>query len=275
MTDETLPVARPRLRVLRPFRRWYRDLVIRRRAAFVVSYPKSGRTWLRLLLAHAFVPLTGRPLSLNLTVYRNRTLGIPYILFSHDGTDTAAWREDLGDKRAFAGRPVLLLVRDPRDVLVSYYFDLSRRSHRFAGDLDAFLHSPQFGIDRMIDFLNSWVTHAHVPSKFEILRYEEMHADAAGALRRAVGFFGVPDIPDAVVARAAEQTSFPRMRAMEARGVLGDGRLRPADPHDAESYKVRRGRVGGYADYLTSPQIDFLNDRLRARLAASYRDYWL
>src|SRR3989304_3789422 len=96
MTDETLPVARPRLRVLRPFRRWYRDLVIRRRAAFVVSYPKSGRTWLRLLLAHAFVPLTGRPLSLNLTVYRNRTLGIPYILFSHDGTDTAAWRGGVG-----------------------------------------------------------------------------------------------------------------------------------------------------------------------------------
>lgn len=263
-----------RQRVLRPFRRLYRQLIVRPRAAYVVSYPKSGRTWLRFLLAESFAPLVARPLSLDLTVYRSAERQIPYILFSHDGTDPAEWRDDLGDKHAFAGRPVLLLVRDPRDVMVSYYFDLTRRNVQFEGDLDAFIRSPRYGIDRMIDFLNSWVDHVRTPSRFSIARYEDFHADAAAALRAVLRFFEVPDVSDAVVAGAVERTSFARMRALERDSLIDDGRLRPTDPADPESYKVRRGRIGGYAEYLTPGQVDFLTARLRQRLRPPFSAYW-
>ena len=47
-------------------------------------------------------------------------------------------------------------------------------------------------------------------------------------------------------------------------------RLRPGDKTDAESFKTRRGVVGGYTDYLGDTEIEFLNQYIAKNL---YRDF--
>ena len=45
--------------------------------------------------------------------------------------------------------------------------------------------------------------------------------------------------------------------------------LRPKDAADPDSYKVRRGKVGGFADYLAASDIEYLN-RIVATLDPRY-----
>ena len=49
------------------------------------------------------------------------------------------------------------------------------------------------------------------------------------------------------------------MRNAEVHDSFGHERLRPADPHNPESFKVRRGKVGGYVDYLSSEDIAYVD----------------
>ena len=85
---------------------------------FIVSYPKSGNTWLRFLVGNLIYP--DEPINFaNIEtrvpdIYRNsdtelRVLPRPRILKSHECFDPRY-------------NNVIYIVRDPRDVAVSYYF---------------------------------------------------------------------------------------------------------------------------------------------------------
>jgi hypothetical protein len=59
---------------------------------------------------------------------------------------------------------------------------------------------------------------------------------------------------------AVDYGSFMNMRAMERGDTLQTGVLRPGNPDDPESYKTRRGIVGGFRDYLSQDQIHDINN---------------
>ena len=72
--------------------------------------------------------------------------------------------------------------------------------------------------------------------------------------------------------RAVEFSSFDNLRAKEQQGFFNSERLQPADADDPESFKVRRGKVGGYKDYFESRQLEEIDNLIRTRLSPSY-DY--
>ena len=101
--------------------------------AFLISYPKCGRTWLRMLLSRALEIHYGAPDIDYLCgdFLGGNVAGAPRIRVSHD--DDPHWKTPRGldrRKRRYRGKQVVLLVRDPRDVVVSMYFERSRRSSR-------------------------------------------------------------------------------------------------------------------------------------------------
>lgn len=254
--------------------RLYTHYWLRRRSSFVVSYPKSGRTWLAVMLGHLFSQITGRPLTIDVHTYADPSRGVPRIFFTHDGAGLTKTGPLTGDKRFYRGKRVLLLVRDPRDVVVSHYYQASRRKRHgpVVAELDAFIRGP-LGIDRIITFMNGWAAHRSVPAQFATMRYEHLHEDCARELRRCVDFFGIAGVTDAALASAVEAGSFGQMRALESEGALDDPRLQPRDPADPDSYKVRRGLVGGYGRDLTDAQIRYLDEQIRGRLDPSFSYY--
>jgi hypothetical protein len=57
------------------------------------------------------------------------------------------------------------------------------------------------------------------------------------------------------------------MQRLESQNAFGVERLEPVDPGDPESFKVRRGKVGGFPDYLDATTVELLDEKLRrARL---------
>ena len=85
-----------------------------------------------------------------------------------------------------------------------------------------------------------------------------MHDAPAACLRRVLAFMEVqPAVSDDVIAAAVRFARFDNLREMERTRAFDARRLQPTDAADEESYKVRRGKVGGYVDYLDQQDIAF------------------
>jgi hypothetical protein len=248
-------------------------------AAAIVSFPKSGRTWLRLLIGRALCERYGLPESEILDTFAlTRAAGILPTVFSHDGTSNTEGRhlDRLGrDKRVFRGKRVLLLCRDPRDTVISCFFEATKRKRVYDGTLSEFLRDPHYGIQKIVRFYQLWDAARGVPEKLLVLSYEDLHADPAKLLRETLAFLGATDLPDRILAEAIEYGRFDNMRRLEQAGGLGEGsRLRPGDAADASSFKTRKGKVGGFAETLSEQDLAFANRVIAEQgcpLLAAYR----
>jgi len=257
--------------------------------AYLVSFPKSGRTWLTVALGRALQQHFGlagtNPLELR-EMGRLRT-DVPHIRILHEDRPHRKRPEELAtSKEQFRGSKVMFLARDPRDVVVSYYFQRAKReparrilffqrkrreTHApFTGTLSEFLSVPVGGFDTLLRYYNIWAENRTVPAQFLLVRYEDMHAEPARELRKVLAFLGLKAVRDEVIADAVQYSSFDNMRKLEQRDALGSFKLRPADVNDADSYKVRRGKIGGYVDYLAPEEIEMLNGKMAAELSSFY-----
>jgi hypothetical protein len=228
---------------------------------FVVSYPKCGRTWLRVLVGKALCEQFGLDESrLFKTLELSRAAKILPTKFVHDGAGGVAgirWHDQETDKSRFADKKVALLVRDPRDVVVSSYFQAAKRMHAYAGSIHEFIRDECFGIRTIVAMYGAWEKSQHVPGDFLLLRYEDLHRDPAVCLRSLLGFMELEQPNEAAIAAAVRYGGFENMRRLEISGHF-EHKLRPGDPEDPESYKVRKGVVGGYADYLSPEDIRYV-----------------
>lgn len=259
-------------RLLRP-RQAQREDVIRDTEVFVFSFPKSGRTWLTVLIGKALCLHYGYPeeniprtLAFTKKIKAERDPAIRVTGFGHDRSSLdhkLHYREMSGDKSEFAGKDVIFLVRDPKDVVVSYYFQATKRNKVFAGSLSEFVRDETMGIRKVLAFNKNWYDNRDVPRRFQLFTYEQMHEDPHGVLRTTLEIMGVAGVTDAVIDEAVRYGSFDNMRRLEQRNELGAELLKPQDPDDPESFKVRKGEIGGHREYLSDEDIAYIDDCAR------------
>jgi hypothetical protein len=229
----------------------------------ILSIPKSGRTWLRTFLSAYFSHKAGRQFSLTITDHRAPE--IPRIIYSHDRfehlTKGRAWDRLRGKYLIPVAQtlraPIVLLARDPRDAFVSYFVQLTRRNPATPKMVsrmtaDALLHHPRFGIVPMVEVMNTWVKEFGGRPDFALVRYEDFRADAPRNFRRLLTTIGIGEIDSAAFDHALKFSDFDNMQQLEASGSFGTKILQPRNSEDPESFKVRRGKVGGFRDYLST-----------------------
>src|SRR5450432_123955 len=228
--------------------------------AIVVSIPKSGRTWVRAFLCAYFCEKVDRPFTLHPEQYD----GVPCLIYSHDlfeqRTKADRWDKLRGKylipRRERDRLPVILLARDPRDAFVSLYVQLTRRTKETPNELKQqsvaqLLRDPAFGVKSMIEVMNHWLQEWSGRSNFLLLRYESLRRAPAENFRRLLDFLGAAPVNEEAFAQALEFSEFGNMRKLEGAGAFESKILRAGDAREPESYKVRRGKVGGFADYLS------------------------
>jgi hypothetical protein len=187
-----------------------------------------------------------------------------YGLIDHQGRATTIWKihdcwERTADGEALfpaeATAATLYLARDPRDVAVSFahHFEvtidraielMADRDYRVAAKKEAcHFHLPQ-RYSSWSGHVASWLDRSGL--KPTLIRYEDMVADFAAALRRASVALNWDSSEPAIQATVAA-TRFDRLRAQEQAGDfpegLGGGRL-----------FFRRGIAGGWRDTLSPAQ---------------------
>lgn len=234
----------------------------------VVSYGKSGRTWLRVLLSRYYQLRYALPSNLLLQNdnMHARNPAVPRVLFTHDNylEDYTGTQQS---KAPYAGSHVVLLVRHPADTAVSQFFQWKHRmrprkkiinDYPDASDIEPidFVLDEKAGIPKIIRFMNLWASEFDSVKSICAVRYETLRNDTADTLGQVLAF--VNEKPTAEeLAQCVDFASVENMRAME-KGTYFQGvgdRMKPRDAGNPDTYKVRRAKVGGYRDYFTEDEI--------------------
>lgn len=268
-----------RIAVTHRFREHREARKARRCDVMVLSRAKSGRTWLRAMLSRLYQVAYGLPETqlLEFDNFRRQNAAIPNILFTHghylkERLGTPPWREKFRHKK------VIFLVRNPCDVAVSEYFQSTRRASEHKAELYAidrkasmyeFVMTSGMGLPAIVDYFNAWEPVVSKLPRALVVRYEDMRARPEEALARIVAFLGAP-FSEQQIAEAVEFASFENLKEKERTDYFKNSRLSPRDPADPDSFKVRRGKVGGYRDYFDGPERDRMEGFVRSRLSPCF-----
>jgi len=182
------------------------------------------------------------------------------------------------------GKKVVLLVRNPKDIAVSQYFQWQHRMRPVkkklnnypphGADVSAFefVMDPACGLPQIIDYLNLWAREAGKVKSLLIVRYEDMREQPVETLARVMEFIGGSPSRRDAVASAVEYASVENMRKLEERNTfwLAGGRMKPGKKGDPNSYKVRRAKVGGYKDYFDDAQAAEIDELVRKQLSPAF-----
>jgi len=267
--DLTGADAETRIRAERHLRGREQLARLKRSDVVVVSFGKSGRTWLRVMVSRLYQQVHDLPedIMIGFDNFHNLDRRVPRIFFTHDNY-IADYTGNTDTKADFHGRKVVLLMRDPRDVAVSQFFQWKFRMRpekkalndypEHDSDCSAFdfvMHEGG-GLPKIIRFMNLWAREMARIDALELVRYEDMRADPHAVLRRLAEFLDVP-AEQAHIDDAVAYASYENMKKMEAGAGfrMSGGRMMPGDRGNPDSYKVRRGKVGGYRDYFDDAEI--------------------
>ena len=237
----------------------------------VVSFPKCGRTWLRAMLSMYYsnrYGLQDAPLLefANLHYLDRR---IPKIFFTHDCDSSSAPADLSPDKSHYASKRVIYLYRDPRDVAVSLYFHRVNRKKDLDVGIFDFMKQDAGGLRTVIQYMNLWAEAVPRFNEITLMSYEEMQTSPRKSLAATLEFLGEP-VDDASLDAAVAGSSFDELKAIERSGSSSSKRLRPEDAENGDSYKVRRGKVGGYVDYFSLEEIEVVDKILSTHISALY-----
>lgn len=236
----------------------------RRAGVFIISYPKTGRTWLRVMLGKSLILKYHLSDKMILdTFYLTKKAGLIPTVFSHDGPfllrNSAPYYNMNFNEKLYKKRKVIFLIRDIRDTLVSSYFEESKRLKIYDGTLSDFIRDKRFGAKKIVTFYNIWFINRNTPLEFLLIRYEDMHKKPIENLKQVLNFINLKEIEEEILKEAVSFASFNQMKKMEEQNMFGDSILRPGIKSDNESYKVRRGKIGGFIDYFTKEDLMYID----------------
>lgn len=264
---------------------------------YLASYPRSGNTFLRALLAN-YLSGVDRPLTPHEIAFfgagekhedlwlestglgwRERTIEIEWAARA-DYLDRVRKRPGTGpvflkthtlngvvlDKPAFVFGPedrIIYVIRHPLDVLVSaaqfFGLDLPAMADRLM--LNGAFNTSDGGYYEItgswIENVGGWTTETRCPVL--LVKFEQLCEDAGGVLSGILRFLGQPPSPHRV-ARAAADTAFETLQAAHAADGFDQGPGR-----DARHTFFRVGKTGQWRTEVPAP--------LAARLVAALGPY--
>jgi hypothetical protein len=263
----------------------------RRTDLLIIAHPKSGNTWLRVMLSRLYQVRHGLPASLIVTSdeLARRNPAIPRIsatngYYSYEGAVGAALAPDAPDS-PLRHKPIVFLARHPCDIAVSWFFQFTKRqsahkqeliNHFVGRPIDRrtvgmweFVRHSDIGLLSLIEFLNTWERNVGRLPRATIVRYEDLRADPRETLPRITALMG-ESFSDQEIQEAVAFGSFDHLKNLEQQGFFRQGGLSLRNPNDPESFKVRRAKVGGFKDYFTQEQVAELEELVRTRLSPTF-----
>jgi len=216
---------------------------------YLVSYPKSGATWLDFIIANVNVLMSNSDEEVN-------------AFNIHDFVPDIHYAKNIGDIRTrFPSyriikshdnynqhyKKVVYLIRDPRDVMISYYH-FSCALGTYTGSLSDFIQTPNYGIEAWCMHVKGWFEDSPVALRIYFMRYEDMKNDAFATLNVMYEMLG-HHIPETILRRAIELSSFSKMKESEIKWAYG-GR-----PSGEKLNFMRKGKSGAYLEELSAEDI--------------------
>lgn len=185
-------------------------------ATYIISYPKSGNTWMRFILSRLNFPN-------NSIGFNNIQEWIPDSHLSlFDKPKVGQHGTFLKSHTYFTPKikKVIYIVRDPRSVAVSYYHQFKRiegPSYDLSVDqfVKEFISGSLDSFGTWGEHTGSWIGARYGTADFALLKYEDL---LTGNLKNCLTELQklAPKITEKELQNATEETSFKKMRSLEA-----------------------------------------------------------
>lgn len=204
----------------------------------IVEHPKCGRHWLDNLLTYSGNIGTVLSHAGSAAIKRSNKNPMKPMEYFNSIDPRAGWK-----------RKKIFLYRDPRDVMVSFYYqvkyrcDSSKVDISLAEDIHTFIKS-KYGIEYLLKFYQVWENYT---DKFGImfLSYKDLHNDTLSSIKRVFEFLKHP-INEEKILESIEYNSFENTRQRE---------IERNPDWNKKRYHARKGKVKGYLDYLNKEDL--------------------
>ncbi len=234
---------------------------------FLVSFPKTGRTWLNYMIKQ-MVKQSNHPLKNNENFIFNEHDNSEIIIENGTRNNPLDVFKFTSRKRYRRGK-VLFLVRDPRDVVVSHFHQVTKRSRNpfVFKSISDFVKDDILGFNRIIHYYNLWFSQKKIPKDFLLIKYEDLLNEGVDTLSEINQFFNI-DISKDKIEKIYSESSANKMRKNEKENKLEGFK---DFGKDRDKLKVRNAKIGGFINELSEDDILFCNKEMK--LLNSYYNY--
>jgi hypothetical protein len=261
------------------------ELAKARRANFlIIGHPKSGNTWLKVMISRLYQLRYNLPESrlINTDEFARKIPEIPRLAatngyYSYEGEVGKLLAAGAPDN-PLRHKPVLFLARNPIDIAVSWYHQFTKRQSRAKQELiNHFIDHPidrrkvamwefvrhsDIGLPSLIEYQNTWARNVQALERGMLVKYEELRAEPVPTLQRITQLMG-EDFSEEEIRSAVEWGSFENLQKLETSGTFNQGGMKLVNADDPSTYKVRRGKVGGYREDFNPQQVAELEALVR------------
>ena len=255
------------------------------RASFlIIGHPKSGNTWLKVMISRLYQLRYNLPESklINTDEFARKIPEIPRLAatnayYSYEGEVGKLLAAGASDN-PLRHKPVLFLARNPIDIAVSWYHQFTKRqsrakqeliNHSIDNPIDRrtiqmweFVRHSDIGLPSLIEYQNTWARNVHALEKGMLVRYEDLRAEPVPTLQKIMQLMG-EKFSEEEIRAAVEWGSFENLQKLETSGTFSQGGMKLVNREDPSTFKVRRGKVGGYREDFDSHQVAELEALVR------------
>ena len=261
------------------------ELAKAHRANFlIIGHPKSGNTWLKVMISRLYQLRYNLPESklINTDEFARKIPEIPRLAatngyYSYEGEVGKLLACGAPDN-PLRHKPVLFLARNPIDIAVSWFLQFTKRQSRAKQELiNHFVEHPidrrtvqmwdfvrhsDIGLPSLIEYQNTWARNVRELERGMLARYEDLRAEPVPTLHRITQLMG-ENFSEEEVRAAVEWGSFDNLQKLETSGTFSQGGMKLVNADDPSTFKVRRGKVGGYRDDFNPQQVAELEALVR------------
>jgi hypothetical protein len=196
------------LRIRDCVRRFFPQYGYRESDVLIASFPKSGRNWVRFLLANSIVLEAGRDEEIH---FHNSSRWVSTTEPRKPPVEIDGYPRMVADHVEYQGQGtrVIYILRHPADVMESYYVYLRDRWNEPVGEFSSFIRDEEWGIPAWRSHVESWEGSVDI-----LVTFEDLKADPGAVLTEMYTLFE-RDLDDAVIDEAVRRSSFEYMSRME------------------------------------------------------------
>lgn len=267
--------------ILEPYRRLVRRNRYHTTDVFFVGFPRSGNTWTRFLVGKYLQLICDEKKIVLQGEYDfwgrcpKNCLGVG-VNHNHGGLD---WYSDgIADLRyenkiaPYLGKKIVFISRYPMDSMVSSWLFAQNIVNTYEEDLSSYLGDPVLGLERTIAFNNLWAQYrTEFADQILLWRYEDLKSDTFSMMKKLIDFLEWP-VKAGFVQEAIKFASFDNMKRIQTSQDFSNIKTRRTrlfkvgNPENPEAHHVRKGKVGGYRDYLSDEQVEQYEERIGKEL---------
>jgi hypothetical protein len=227
---------------------------------YLVEFPKSGITWLSFLLANLEVRISGIEKEINFFNIIDYVADIHGSIYINEkelpgfGCRLIKSHSEFNPKYT----KLIYLVRDPRTVMISYFYFLKNLGI-YQNGISEFIRDNRYGAACWNRHVHGWVNQSVLQQKIIFVRYEDLHTGPVQLLNNIVKYLGLNIQPEKIQ-EAVNASSFENMRNYEEMARIYDVRRGKSGKYNSFEF-VRKGEIN-YQE-LSENDIEYVNTNCR------------